>query len=47
MLTDSGKKEASKRHDFMVAFLTQLFEEENAPEWSTYLNNFLTKLNKT
>ena len=44
MLTDSGKKEAEARHQIIVDFLYHLFEEENAPEWSEYLDNYL-KLN--
>ncbi len=44
MLTDSGKKEAESRHQIIVDFLYHLFEEENAPEWSEYLDNYL-KLN--
>lgn len=41
MLTNSGKKEASNRHDILVSVLYHLFEEENTPEWSEYLDNFL------
>lgn len=44
MLTDSGRKEAESRHQIIVDFLYHLFEEENAPEWTEYLNNYL-KLN--
>ena len=44
MLTDSGKKEAESRHQIIVDFLYHLFEEENALEWSEYLDNYL-KLN--
>lgn len=44
MLTDSGKKEAEARHQIIVDFLYHLFDEENAPEWTEYLNNYL-KLN--
>lgn len=44
MLTDSGKKEAESRHQIIVDFLYHLFEEENAPEWTEYLDNYL-KLN--
>lgn len=32
MLTDSGKKEAIKRHNMMIEFLYHFFEEENVPE---------------
>lgn len=41
MLTDSGKKEAIERHNIMVEFLYHFFEEENVPEWTEYLNNYL------
>ena len=47
MLTSSGRKEATKRHDFMVSFLRQVFDEENAPEWHTYLSKYLEKLEKS
>jgi uncharacterized protein len=41
MLTEPGRKEATKRHDFMVDFLYHFFEEEDAPEWAEYLENYL------
>lgn len=41
MLTDSGKKEAIERHNIMVEFLYHFFEEENVPQWSEYLDNYL------
>ena len=41
MLTDSGREEASKRHDYMVDFLYHFFEEENVPEWTEYLTDYL------
>lgn len=41
MLTEPGKREAAKRHDFIVNFLYQLFDEENAPEWTKYLDDYL------
>ncbi len=43
MLTESGKKEAEKRHNIFVNVLYNLFEEENAPEWKIYLDNFIKK----
>lgn len=43
MLTPSGKHEAKARHDFVVRFLRELFQEENATEWQEYLEDFLTK----
>lgn len=43
MLTDAGKKEAEKRHQFMVEFLYRFFKEENAVDWITYLDDYLIK----
>ncbi len=43
MLTDSGKEESKGRHKLIVDFLYQLFDEENAPEWIKYLDNYLSK----
>ena len=45
MLTESGKKEASNRHEIIINILYQLFDEENAPEWKEYLNTYLNNLN--
>lgn len=44
MLTSGGKKEAINRHNAIVNILYQLFEEENAPEWKEYLDNYLKTL---
>ena len=41
MLTDAGKKEATDRHQIIVDFLYHLFLEENAPDWTAYLDNYL------
>ena len=41
MLTDSGKREAIERHNIMVEFLYHFFEEENVPEWTEYLDDYL------
>lgn len=41
MLTDSGREEATRRHGYMVDFLYHFFEEENVPEWTEYLTNYL------
>ena len=41
MLTKSGKKEAKSRHQIIVDFLYHLFDEENVPEWTRYLNEYL------
>lgn len=43
MMTESGKEEAEERHQIMVDMLYHLFDEENAPEWKDYLDNFLDK----
>ena len=43
MLTESGKEESKNRHQIVVDFLYHLFEEENVPEWTIYLNNYLSK----
>lgn len=39
MLTESGKKEAVTRHQYMIEFLYNYFQEEDAIEWIDYLNN--------
>ena len=41
MLTNSGREEAKNRHQIVVDFLYHLFAEENAPEWTEYLNSYL------
>ena len=41
MLTDSGKREAGSRHDFVISFLRQYFIEEQADDWINYLNKYL------
>ena len=41
MITNAGKEEALKRHDLMVNFLYQLFDEEETSEWKEYLDNYL------
>lgn len=40
MMTKSGKQEAIKRHDLVIKFLQNLFEEENAEDWISYLNTY-------
>lgn len=44
MLTESGKSEAESRHNIIIEFLRHLFDEENAPEWQDYLDNYLKNL---
>lgn len=41
MLTKSGKEEAKSRHQIIVDFLYHLFDEENVPECTRYLNEYL------
>jgi len=43
MLSDAGKQEAQARHQIVVDILYHLFEEENAPEWTAYLDAYLTR----
>lgn len=40
MLTREGKKEAMKRHQIVIDFLNQYFDEENANEWKEYLSKY-------
>lgn len=42
MQTVSGKREAEKRHLFMVSFLKQFFAEQNLVEWQKILDSFLS-----
>lgn len=44
MMTNSGKEEIEKRHQITIDILYQLFDEENAPEWEEYLDNYLKKV---
>lgn len=41
MMTQAGAEEARSRHAIVVEFLYHLFSEENAPEWTAYLNEYL------
>ena len=43
MMTNSGKIEAKDRHQIVVDILYNLFKEENAPQWTEYLNEYLKK----
>lgn len=45
MKTETGKQIAEKRHDFMILFLQQFFEEQNLDNWSNYLNNYILNYN--
>lgn len=44
MMTSSGKDEAEKRHQFMIQFLYEIFDEENASDWIDYLDQYVKKL---
>ena len=44
MLTESGKKEAVSRHQFVVDFLFHFFDEEDVPEWMEYLKTYLNAM---
>lgn len=46
MQTETGKKEAIKRHDFMIRFLIEYFEEMNTPKWLNFLNKYNARYNK-
>lgn len=41
LMTTSGKEEGDKRLSIMVNFLDELFTEENAGDWTMYLNSFV------
>jgi uncharacterized protein len=41
LMTASGKEEGDKRLSIMVNFLDELFTEENAGDWTIYLNSFV------
>ncbi len=41
MMTKSGREEAAKRQNIMIAFLENLFREEGSQVWLDYLKQFL------
>lgn len=43
MLTEPGRKEALIRDDIMVQFLRHYFREYNVPEWSEFLEDYLSR----
>ena len=43
MLTNKGKEMAIKRHNIIVEFLYNFFEEENLTDWKIYLDKYLKK----
>lgn len=45
MLTDKGRKESVRRHNFIISFLNEYFYEEDVLEWKKYLDNY-TKISK-
>lgn len=45
MITKSGKEEAKDRHNIIVEFLYHLFDEEDVPEWTSYLTKYLNQKN--
>ena len=47
MMTNSGKKESESRHQIVVDMLYHLFSEEDVPEWTKYLNQYLNVKNKS
>lgn len=46
MMTNTGKKEAQKRHEFIISFLKEFFYEEDIPEWLKFFEEYLKNLNK-
>lgn len=43
LLTEAGKAEGEKRHNFMVTFLRQFFDESQVADWQDYLKGYLKK----
>lgn len=46
MMTDAGKKAALKKHKLMVDFLEAFFEENDLPQWQTYLYDYCLKIER-
>ena len=44
VLTAAGIKEIEERHNFTIAFLKQIFKEENANNWLQFLEDYLNNL---
>lgn len=43
MMTDPGRAEIERRDKLMIDFLRQYFHEEDAPEWSEFLDSYLAE----
>ncbi len=43
MITDMGKREAEERDAIMIELLRHYFREQNTPEWSDFLEEYLAK----
>ena len=43
LLTPAGKKEGARRHEFMIIFLEQFFEEQGCANWKAYLKNYIRR----
>lgn len=41
MQTEVGKAEAQSRHEFMIVFLRQFFNEQKLDNWNKYLDDYL------
>ena len=46
MMTDPGRDEALVRQQTMVTFLRAYFREKNVPEWSDFLEEYLTSMDE-
>lgn len=43
LLTPTGKKEGTRRYEFMIIFLEQFFEEHGCADWKAYLKNYIRR----
>lgn len=43
MQTDAGKTQAQSRHEFMLDFLYQFFDEQKQDNWKSYLDDYVKK----
>ena len=44
MQTKEGKKEAIKRHEIMIKFLKDFFEEQDLKDWQNFMDDFIKNL---